>query len=370
MNQQIEQNATNEQTLPEAPDTAQVARMEAAVMGRIHEDRARRRVRRARLWGGAAAAVAVVALAALISPAVLSGIGGAASSSTDGSVMVAPAAEPFPLLEGQAMDEGMLDGRSAGGAAESADTALDDATGRDVIANGWVQLTVDDVEATTDRVTALAAAEGGYVESANLGRTGPLPADRSMPVMGGESWITIRVPADRLTAVVEEVTGLGEVTATSIDRTDVTTQTVDLRARIAAQEESVARLTELLGQAGSVADLIAAESALADRQAQLDADRQQLQLLETQVAMSSLTVTLSRTPETVTADPAGFGDGLSAGWNGLVATLNGTVVALGFLLPWLVLVGAIVVAVWGIRTLVVRHRQRGAGAGGSDVSDG
>ncbi|QEV99803.1 DUF4349 domain-containing protein [Microbacterium caowuchunii] len=366
MNQQI---AQNEQTLPEAPDTAQVARMEASVMGRIREDRSRRRVRRVRMWGGAAAVAAVVALAAIISPAVLSGIGGAASS-TDGTVMVAPAAEPFPLLEGPAMDEGMLEGRSAGGAAESADMALEGATGRDVIANGWVQLTVDDVEATTDRVTALAVAEGGYVESANLGRTGPLPADRSMPVVGGESWITIRVPADRLTAVVDEVSGFGEVTATSIDRTDVTTQTVDLRARITAQEESVARLTELLGQAGSVADLIAAESALAERQAQLDADRQQLQLLETQVAMSSLTVTLSRTPETVTADPAGFGDGLSAGWNGLVATLNGTVVALGFLLPWLVLVGVIVLAVWGIRTLVVRRRHRGTRAGGSDVSDG
>ena len=54
--------------------------------------------------------------------------------------------------------------------------------------------------------------------------------------------------------------------------------------------------------------------------------------------MSSLTVTLEPVTEPVEADPAGFTDGLTAGWNGLVATLNGIVIALGFLLPWLVVI--------------------------------
>ncbi len=73
--------------------------------------------------------------------------------------------------------------------------------------------------------------------------------------------------------------------------------------------------------------------------------------------MSTLTVTLQpRTVEPVEADPAGFGDGLAAGWNGLVATLNGIVVALGFLLPWIVVALAIAAAIWGIRVLVRRRR--------------
>ena len=102
----------------------------------------------------------------------------------------------------------------------------------------------------------------------------------------------MRVPADELTGVVDELSALGEVTASSVNRQDVTEQTVDLRARIDAAQASVDRLTELMAQAGSVADLIAAESALAERQATLESYEQQLKSLEGQVAMSSLTVTL------------------------------------------------------------------------------
>ncbi len=62
--------------------------------------------------------------------------------------------------------------------------------------------------------------------------------------------------------------------------------------------------------------------------------------------------------ETVTADPAGFGDGLAAGWNGLVATLNGIVIAIGFLLPWLAVAAVAALIVWGVVRLV-RGRRRG-----------
>ena len=149
---------------------------------------------------------------------------------------------------------------------------------------------------------------------------------------------------------------VGEVTATTVSRSDVTDQTVDLRARVAAGEASVARLTQLLAQAGSVSDLITAESALAERQAQLDSDRQVLQSVESQVAMSSLSVQLVERSPAVAADPAGFGDGLGAGWNGLVAVLNGIVIGLGFLLPWLAVAGVVSAAVWGVRHLVRRRR--------------
>jgi hypothetical protein len=64
--------------------------------------------------------------------------------------------------------------------------------------------------------------------------------------------------------------------------------------------------------------------------------------------------------EPVAADPAGFGDGLAAGWNGLVATLNGVVVALGFLLPWLVVLGAAAVLAWWITRALRRRRARRA----------
>ena len=102
--------------------------------------------------------------------------------------------------------------------------------------------------------------------------------DSSYPYTPDGAWITVRVPADELTGMVRELSALGEVTASSVNRQDVTEQTVDLRARIEASQASVDRLTELMSQATSVADLIAAESALAERQATLESYQAQLEV--------------------------------------------------------------------------------------------
>ena len=166
------------------------------------------------------------------------------------------------------------------------------------------------------------------------------------------------MPSDQLDSVVSELSDLGEVTASSINRQDVTEQTIDLRARVAAEQASVDQLTALLAQAQSVSDLVAIESALAERQANLESYQQQLEYLDGQVAMSSLTVTLVPHSEPVEADPAGFTDGLAAGWNGLVATLNGIVIALGFLIPWIVVVGIAALIVWWIVRIVRRRPTR------------
>ena len=78
--------------------------------------------------------------------------------------------------------------------------------------------------------------------------------------------------------------------------------------------------------------------------------------------MSTLSVTLVPDTEPVEADPAGFTDGLAAGWNGLVATLNGIVIALGFLLPWLAVAAVVALIVWGVVRLVRGRRRRRADA--------
>jgi hypothetical protein len=86
--------------------------------------------------------------------------------------------------------------------------------------------------------------------------------------------------------------------------------------------------------------------------------------------MSTLSVTVVPDVEVVTADPAGFGDGLAAGWNGLVATLNGIVVAIGFLIPWLAVAAVAALVVWGIVRLVRGRRRQARTADGSTPTPG
>jgi hypothetical protein len=352
--------------LPELADDT-IARMERdlfADIGSERSPRASRASRRRRTgWMTAGAAAAVIVVAAVIAPTVqglVAGSSGGSVSLTDSAVAPAPGLEA--ATEGGAFST--EDGRSM----SDPDEALSPMNVRDVIATANATVEVSDAATAAQQIGADAEGRGGYVESMTLDGTsvvaqsreemgdGLIVVDPSMPYYGGGNQVSVRVPSDQLTEVIAGLSDLGEVKASSINRQDVTEQTLDLRARIDAAEASVERLTELMAQSATVADLIAAEQALADRQSVLESYQQQLTSLETQVSLSTLTVNLVEPADVVTADPAGFGDGLAAGWSGLVATLNGIVVALGFLLPWLVIAGIVVLVVWGIRRAVKRRR--------------
>ena len=350
-------------TLPPLPADRMDA-IDAAVFGRIADERERTRRRRRGIWTGAGAAAAVVVVAAFVGPSLTATSGSSGSSTvvgaesqgltdqySSGSALNPPVA---PIAPGE-----QAAGSSSSSGAAAGDAAARDAASRDIVATGSSTVEVDDIAAAIDAIGSAAAGAGGYVESSQLGGAiGAVPYEGSATGPAASSgWITVRVPATALTSTMDGLRQVGVITATTVNRSDVTEQTVDLRARVAAGEASVARLTELMAKAGSVSDLITAESALAERQAQLDSDRQVLQSVESQVAMSSLSVQLVERSPAVAADPAGFGDGLGAGWNGLVATLNGIVIGLGFLLPWIAVAAVVLTVTWGVRRALRRGRE-------------
>ncbi|MFJ6652165.1 DUF4349 domain-containing protein [Microbacterium sp. NPDC091313] len=351
---------TTSPLLPEIDDE-RVARIERQVFRRIGDDRRRSHRRRVRVWSATAAAAAVVVVAAVIAPQITASLRPSAGSGS--ALAPASGTEAAPYVDD---GSGMSGSSSSGGAADSAAGGVA-AGSREMLTSGSATVVVPDAAAAATRIADAAVARGGYVESQSIGSSAGTASGGSdmttlpYPMPGGDA-ITVRVPADELSALIDELGSVGEVTSSSVSRQDVTDQAIDLRARIAASEASVQRLTELMSQAADVSDLIAAETALSERQAALESDRQQLAALEGQVEMSTLTVSLVPETEPVTADPAGFGDGLAAGWNGLVATLNGIVVALGFLLPWLVVAGLAAAVVWGVVRLARRVRRRRSAA--------
>ncbi|WP_091232792.1 DUF4349 domain-containing protein [Microbacterium sp. 3J1] len=345
---------TTNTDLPPLSD-ARVRRIEDAVFAEIVKGRpqatapsVRARSRRRNWLTGAGIAAAFVA-GVLITPPILTSVGGSGSSSTaDGAYTVTQESGPESAvgsadrsLPGSVSDEAEMS-TVVPGAAEDVN--------REIIANANATVEVDDISAAADAVAALAESRGGYVESTEVGKSVAVDgASAPMPADPGYGWISIRVPSADLTAVIDALSDTGDVVSSSVTKQDVTSTAIDLRARVDATRASVQRLTELMSQSGTVAELIEAEVALTDRQAQLESYEQQLTALEDQVSMSSLQVQLTRTAEPTTADPAGFGDGLLAGWNGLVVSLNAVVIAAGFLLPWLALAGVVVLVVWLIR---------------------
>lgn len=349
--------------LPPLSDDS-IARIENAVFDEIGEDRRKPVVTRTgarsrrRGWATGIGIAAAFVGGILIAPPLLTAVT-SSQMSTGSSVIgvAAPARDSGVALHG-ASEMAPADTSAAGG---SPNTAVDSAaggdamTGRDIITTAQVTLRVADVSKASDAIGDLAAAHDGYVEATDIGfAQGSSDTSPVGPREPGSGWISIRIPADELEDVMRAVGDDGEVLQSSISRQDVTSTAVDLRARVEASRASVKRLTELMSKSGSVADLISAESALSERQAQLESYEQQLKGIDEQVAMSTVSIQLTERTSATKADPAGFADGLLAGWNGLIVSLNALVVAFGFLLPWLAIGGVVLLVIWLIR----RRRRR------------
>lgn len=332
--------------LPELSDAA-ISRIESAVFDEIESERppariAERARARRRGWLTGAGIAAAFVVGVLVTPPILSSVQDAGSYTAVGG------SYPESSTQGGSADKSTE--VAPGAVSDSALQSADAGTGREIISTANASVEVKDVADAVAEITALAEAHGGYAESTDIGKSVSVyDTGQTAPADSGYGWISIRVPASDLTDVIDGLADTGEVLSSSVTKQDVTSTSIDLKARVDALTASVQRLTELMAQSGSVSELIDAEVALTDRQAELQSAQQQLTALEDQVAMSTLQVQLTSAAAAPTADPAGFGDGLAAGWKGLVVSVNALVIALGFIIPWVAVAAVIVLIVWLIR---------------------
>ncbi len=211
---------------------------------------------------------------------------------------------------------------------------------RQVVTTASAFVAVEDPALAAQRVSELVESAGGRVEE----RT-EYAGSAEDGGEGASADLRVRVPAEALTDVLGDLEDLGDVASVSVSRSDVTAAAVDLDARISALQTSVARLQALLEGAATTEALLAAEEALADRQGQLESLQSQRALLADQVELSTLSVHLTPSGVAPAGGPEGFLEGLATGWRSLVSALGASLVALGVVLPWLVVVGLVAAAV-------------------------
>ncbi len=247
------------------------------------------------------------------------------SSSSDSSYGGADAAYDG----GVAQEDSMADGAAAPAAA---------ATDRSVIITGAMYMTVEDPIAAADQAAGIVQNAGGRIDA----RSETAPDERN----GGSASLTMRIPSNRLDAVVDDLRVLGTVDQFSTDSYDVTTEVTDLEAQISTLRASTQRIEGLLADAKDIKDIITLENELDGRQAELQGLEAQQRGLDDQVSMSTIGLSLTTEPVVIVDDsPETFWDGLVSGWNALAAFLSGALVIVGLLLPWAALAGLIVVAV-------------------------
>ncbi len=294
------------------------------------------------LQGAAAAVLVVVTLAGCTSGgSEQSGVGGvsasedsAAGSRPLGARQVAPAAP----------DSAAVGGRSA------TTTQPAGLLTRDVIQTANVSVRARDVGEALVQVRALVSGVQGVVadEHTTTGRSGD----------PRRSVLTLRVPSTAFDAVLRDIDDLGRVASQQVSTEDVSTQVVDVEARIVSAERVLRRIRGLLESANDFSDVLSLEAELARREADLASLRAQQAYLEDQTSLSTITLSLQRTtapaapPE---SEPAGFIAGLGVGWDFLAGLVTGALTALGVLTPLLVLLVPLALLLWWLARVALRR---------------
>lgn len=156
--------------------------------------------------------------------------------------------------------------------------------------------------------------------------------------------VTIRIPSDKYRDFLDATGSMGSVIRMSESMQDVTTNYIDVQARISSLEAQRDRLAELRKQAASLEDLMAIENRMSDVQYQLDNYMGQMKYLERQVSYSTVYLNLR---EVVTYTPANtFGSRLKRAmtgtWSDFFAVMGDILIGVIYLIPYLLILAVIV----------------------------
>ncbi len=232
---------------------------------------------------------------------------------------------PYSPVEGQVDNLGSPEGISS-----RPDSA--------VITTAYAFLTNEDPAGVAENVRDLATSAGGKIDGRSVQSD---PDGRTTSVS-----LTVRIPSNSIDGFLTDLDGVATVQSLNQNSLDVTLIVTDYEARISALESSIARFLALGKVAQSTQDLIEIESALADRQAQLEQLQSEMRYYSDQIALSTVQVDIGLPESATDPIPDDFWGGIVAGWKGLVAFFTGTLIAFGFAIPWIPVIGAVSFAGW------------------------
>jgi hypothetical protein len=161
-----------------------------------------------------------------------------------------------------------------------------------IVKTGQLSLEVTDLDKALTQAQSAIAAVGGSVSSSNRSGTGDYAA----------ASVTYRVPAGRWDDALDALRKIGSKTLTEqTDASDVSSQVVDLQARLDNLKTTESALQAIMARAVAIPDVIAVESQLSQTQGQIEQLTAQRDHLKDQAAMSTLTVSFQLPAKTVTS---------------------------------------------------------------------
>lgn len=245
---------------------------------------------------------------------------------------------------------------------------------RYVVVNSQMDLEVRDASAAVSAVRRIAGASGTEIASLQFsaGSVEPSPVPLAAGGRAAQSLspasaqITLRVPAEKLASVQSQLAALGSVTSQSASQSDATQQHVDMAARLRNLRAEEAQLRAFYAKARNVTELLAVQQQLAGVRGEIESMQAQLDYLERQAALATLTISVTEPGPIVR--PSGGGWGFSAAVTSGVQAAAALVRALITVTIALVPVIVTGLLLWGVWSVI--RRRRAAALPLDDAPDG
>jgi len=157
-----------------------------------------------------------------------------------------------------------------------------------VIRNADLTLVVQDPAARAHEIAMLAEGTGGFVVSSNV-----YQSTFGQDVRATQADITVRVPADALDRVLEQIkTGAVEVRSENISGQDVTQEYTDLQAQLRNLEAAESELREIMASLTKAEDVLRVFDDLRQVRQEIEVIKGRIQYFEQSARLSAVSVSL------------------------------------------------------------------------------
>lgn len=322
------------------------------------------------LLGALAAAAIVVAVvgghggAATSEPAAFGGdqavktVNGPAIATTgDSSVLAIPAPAGIQAPAGSA------DTSSTNIAANGSTSISNSLIDRKIERQATLDITVDDVAGAVTRIEAAAGAAGGFISQETITQA---TTSGSNDTKRQQATVQIRVPAEKYTAVMNDLRGLAkEVTAENSQTSEVTGQYTDLQSQLRNLQSTEQQYLTLMGTATTVGDILTVQDRLNSVQGQIEQVQGQIQLIDNLTAMATITIGVSLPPLPATIErpqQSWAAEAWSNAWDNsqqVMRALGTGAITAGVVFIWVLIPGIVALGAW---RLFGARRNRGPAA--------
>lgn len=226
--------------------------------------------------------------------------------------------------------------------------------GRKVILNAIVQMETLEFDKTIQGLTKAIQKNGGYISDSSQSGSGDGKSRR-------DYHIAARIPTDNYNTFLNDTAEVGNIIFKQESSTDVTSQYIDVEARLLTLKQQEVRLLALLEKSGDLESLILIEERLSEVRYEIERFEVEKRTFVDLISYSTVNISVSEVKTITETDETFFPqlkDSISASWNNFVSGLKNCLFRFIHVLPALFIWIAIIFGTVFFAKKMIKKRKK------------